>query len=142
MHHIPDPVRAGERHLGNLRHRHALGGQQDHLGPPPGHYRPGSPADDPKQPSAFVIVDLAYTYSFREPERVTATRRPAQHRDGASHHNRANVACYYAGWCKTMARTAPRRLAPLVTLVRSRSVAKVEASRFVVRREIWTGRGP
>ncbi|WP_442814533.1 DUF6233 domain-containing protein [Streptomyces sp. NBC_01198] len=25
---------------------------------------------------------------------MTTTRRPAQHRDGASHHNRANVACY------------------------------------------------
>jgi hypothetical protein len=62
------------------------------LGTSPGHHCPGSPADDPKQPSAFVIVDLAHTYSFCHPDRVTATRRPAQHRDGASHHNRANVA--------------------------------------------------
>jgi hypothetical protein len=36
--HIPDPVRAGERHFGDLRHRHALGGQQDHLGTSPGHH--------------------------------------------------------------------------------------------------------
>lgn len=92
--HIADPVIAGERHLGDLRHRHALRGQQDHLGTPPGHHRPGAPADDPKQPSALVIVDLAYTYtySFRHPDSVMDTRRPAQHRGGASHHNRANVA--------------------------------------------------
>nr|WP_291417210.1 hypothetical protein [Actinophytocola sp.] len=38
MSHVPNPVRAGERHLGNLRHWHALRGQQHHLGPPPGHH--------------------------------------------------------------------------------------------------------
>lgn len=36
--HIPDPVAAGERHLGDLRHRHAQRRQQHHLGPPPGHH--------------------------------------------------------------------------------------------------------
>lgn len=56
--HIPDPVRTRERHLGDLRHRHALRGQQHHLGPPPGHHRPGSPADDPQQPPALVVINL------------------------------------------------------------------------------------
>ncbi|MEY9490902.1 hypothetical protein RKD26_006781 [Streptomyces calvus] len=90
----PHPVFAGERHLGDPRHRHALGGQQDHLGSPPGHHRPGATADDPQQPSALVIVDLAYTYSlghyrggrpktFTLPERreikKIAKSRPAEH---------------------------------------------------------------
>jgi hypothetical protein len=46
--HIADPVVAGERHLGDLRHAHALGGQQHHLRAPPGHHRPGASADDPQ----------------------------------------------------------------------------------------------
>jgi hypothetical protein len=76
--HVPDPVRAGERHLGDLRHGHALRGQQHHLGPPPGHHRPGAPADDPQQPPTLVVIDLADTYSFGHQHSVPVAR----HRSG------------------------------------------------------------
>jgi hypothetical protein len=56
--HIPDPVLAGERHLRDRGHIHALRGQQHHLRPPPGHHRPAAPADDPNLPPALVIIDL------------------------------------------------------------------------------------
>jgi len=59
-----DPVVAGERHFGDLRQGHPLRGQQNHLGPPPGHHRPGAPADNPQQPPALVIVDLPDLHSF------------------------------------------------------------------------------
>jgi hypothetical protein len=74
--HIPDPVVAGERHLGDLCHGHALRGQQHHLGPPPGHHRPGAPADDPQQPSALVVIDLTHVYSICHPHRLMAVGRP------------------------------------------------------------------
>jgi hypothetical protein len=57
--HVPDPVLAGERDLGDRGHVHALSGQQHHLRPPPGHHRPAAAADDPHQPPPFVIIDLA-----------------------------------------------------------------------------------
>jgi len=63
--HIPDPVLAGEGHLGDRGHIHALGGQQYHLRPPPGHHRPAAPADDPHQPLSLVIIDLADPQPFR-----------------------------------------------------------------------------
>ncbi len=63
--HVPDPVRAGERGLGDLRHGHALGGQQHYLGPPPGHHRPGAPAVGPQQPSALGFIDLAGPHALR-----------------------------------------------------------------------------
>ncbi|SCF61992.1 hypothetical protein GA0115254_108115 [Streptomyces sp. Ncost-T10-10d] len=73
--HIPDPARTGERHLGDLRHKHALRGQQYHLGPPPGHHRPGPPADDPQKPPPLIVIDLSDTHSFCHPNRMTPTRR-------------------------------------------------------------------
>lgn len=36
--HIPDPVLAGERHLRDPGHTHALSRQQHHLRPPPAHH--------------------------------------------------------------------------------------------------------
>nr|WP_238419214.1 hypothetical protein [Streptomyces taklimakanensis] len=57
--HIPDPVSAGERDLSDLRHRHALHGQQHHPGSAPGHHRPDAAADDPQQQPPFVAVDLS-----------------------------------------------------------------------------------
>lgn len=60
--HIPHPVRAGERYLGDLQHRHALRREQDHLRPPPGHHRTGSPADNPQQPPALAVIDLPDTH--------------------------------------------------------------------------------
>ena len=46
-------------------HSHALGRQQHHLRPPPGHHRPGAPADDPHQPPSFVIINLTHPQPFR-----------------------------------------------------------------------------
>jgi hypothetical protein len=40
------------------------GRQQHHLRPPPGHHRPGAPADDPHQPLSLVIVDLTHPQAF------------------------------------------------------------------------------
>ncbi|EHK83635.1 hypothetical protein AK37_11391 [Rhodococcus pyridinivorans AK37] len=68
---IADPVGAGEADLGDLRYRHALGREQDHLGAPPGHHRSGAAADDPYQPSAFVVIDLSHAYSFCHSTRLT-----------------------------------------------------------------------
>jgi hypothetical protein len=85
--HVPNPVRAGERHLGDLRHVHALRGQQHHLRPPPGHHRPGASADDPQQAPPLVIIDIADAYSFCHPHSLATPRRPDQHPNGASRHN-------------------------------------------------------
>jgi len=62
--HVSDPVRAGERHFGDLRHGHALRGQQHHLRTTPGHHRAAASADDPQQTPALVIIDLADSYPF------------------------------------------------------------------------------
>lgn len=72
--HVADPVRAGEGDLGDLRHGHALRGQQHHLSPPPGHHRAGATADDPQHPSALIVVDLADAYSFCHPHSLMAAQ--------------------------------------------------------------------
>src|SRR5690606_8674563 len=61
---VADPIGAGEGDFGDLCHRHALGGEQDHLDAPPGHHRSGATADDPHQPLTFVIVEFSHSYSF------------------------------------------------------------------------------
>jgi hypothetical protein len=58
--HIAHPVLAGEGHLGDRGHIHALRGQQHHLRAAPGHHRPGAAADDPHQPLSLVIIDLTH----------------------------------------------------------------------------------
>lgn len=57
--HVPDPVGTGERHSGDLRDRHPLGGQQDHLRAPPGHHRSRASAHNAQQPWSLVVIDLA-----------------------------------------------------------------------------------
>ena len=59
MDHVADPVLAGERHLRDSGHIHALSRQQHHLRPPPGHYRPTAPAHNPHQPPLAGGVLLA-----------------------------------------------------------------------------------
>ena len=85
--HIPHPVLASDGHLRDRGHVHPLRGQQHHLRPPPGHHRPRSPADDPHQPPALVIVDLTHphTFSHRPSLRGSATTGKTR---------RANVICY------------------------------------------------
>ncbi|WBO61704.1 hypothetical protein O1G22_01950 [Streptomyces camelliae] len=89
--HGPDPVRAGERHFVDLRHRHALGVQQHYLGLPPGHHPAGAPADDPQQAFALVVIDLADAYSFCHPDSLAGRRLPDQDPNGASCHGRTKV---------------------------------------------------
>jgi hypothetical protein len=60
------------------------GGQQHRLGPPPGHHRPGTPADNPQQPPALVVIDLADAYSFCHPDSLATPRHPDEHPNGAS----------------------------------------------------------
>jgi hypothetical protein len=74
MDHIAHMVFAGESHLGDLGHRHALGGEQYHLRSPPGHHRPPAAAHDPQQPTALVIIDLTDPYTFSHPNRGAAPR--------------------------------------------------------------------
>jgi len=50
--------------LGDLRHRHALSGQQHHLGPTPGHNRHRAAADEPRQPPALIVTDLSHLHSL------------------------------------------------------------------------------
>lgn len=69
--HVPDPVRAGERHLGDLRYGHALCGQQHHLSPPPGHHRPLASADNPQQAPALIVINLPDLHTFGHPHSLT-----------------------------------------------------------------------
>jgi hypothetical protein len=84
VHHVPDPVRAGEANLRDPCHVQALRGQQHHLRAPPGHHRPGAPANDPPQPLPLVLIDLTHPYSLCHPHSFAYTRRPKQDPDGAS----------------------------------------------------------
>jgi hypothetical protein len=45
-----------------LAHRHHLGGEQDHLRPPPSHHRPGAAPHNPQQPVALVVGDRSKLY--------------------------------------------------------------------------------
>ncbi len=76
--HVVDPVRAGERHLRDLRHGHAPDGQQHRLGPPPGHHRTGAPTDDPEKRSVLVVADLTHLHVFSHVIILTGRCRPAQ----------------------------------------------------------------
>jgi len=67
MDHITDPVLAGERHLRDPGHVHALRRQQHHLRPPPGHHRPTVAAHDPHQPATLFIIDLTHPQAFHGP---------------------------------------------------------------------------
>jgi len=62
--HITHPVLAGERDLRDRGHVHALGRQQHHLRPPPGHHRAGTAAHDPHQAPALIIVNLTHSQAF------------------------------------------------------------------------------
>jgi hypothetical protein len=79
--HIADSVLAGEGHLRDRGHVHALRRQQHHLRPPPGHHGPRAPADNPHQPPSLIIIDLTHPQAFGHrpslddqhlPEKVTS----------------------------------------------------------------------
>jgi hypothetical protein len=93
--HIPDPVLAGECHLRDRAHVHALRRQQHHLRPPPGHHRPAAPAHNPHQPPAFVIVDLTHPQAFRHRpsvgDRHPPEKRPAGRTCYGTRHQRVRV---------------------------------------------------
>jgi hypothetical protein len=76
--HIPNPVLASKRHLRDRHRIHALRRQQHHLRPPPGHYRPAAPADDPHQPPALVIIDLTHPHAFAHPASLKDQPGPRQ----------------------------------------------------------------
>jgi hypothetical protein len=86
MDHIADPVLAGERRPRDPGHVHLLGGQQHHLRPPPGHYRPTVTAHNPHQPAALIIIDLTYLHTLGRRPSLKDRRLPGQ---GPDH--RANV---------------------------------------------------
>ncbi|MDQ0936393.1 hypothetical protein QFZ49_006368 [Streptomyces turgidiscabies] len=81
---VADPVGAGERHLGDLGNVQALRGQQHHLGPSPGHHRPGAPADDPQQPLPLIVIDLSHPASFSHVIILTVRRHRVQQPDDPS----------------------------------------------------------
>src|SRR6266487_6383260 len=66
-------------------------GRVNVAGRPPGHHRPGAPADDPQQAPPLVVIDLADAYSFCHPDSLATPRRPDQYPNGASRHYRAKV---------------------------------------------------
>ncbi len=74
--HIPDTVFAGKSHLGDLAGAHALGRQQHHLRPPPGHHRPAAPADDTQQPASLILIKLPYPYPLRHDPSFRRSPRP------------------------------------------------------------------
>jgi hypothetical protein len=55
--HVAGPVLGRESHLGDLGHRHLLGGEQDHLCSSPGDHRTAGATHDPQQPVALVVAD-------------------------------------------------------------------------------------
>jgi len=77
--HISDPIFTGERHLGDPGHRHALRGEQHHLGAAPGHHRAAAPADDPQQPPPFIVIELPYPYTLGHPHTLTEAYREQKH---------------------------------------------------------------
>jgi hypothetical protein len=83
MDHVADPVLAGERHLRDRGHVHALRRQQHHLRPPPGHDRPAIPAHDPHQPAAFIIIDLPHTHALGHRPSLSDRHRHGKHRQSA-----------------------------------------------------------
>ena len=70
---------AGEGHLGDPGHRHALCGEQHHLGPAPGHHRAAAPADDPQQPPPFIVIELPYSHTLGHPHTLTEAYREQKH---------------------------------------------------------------
>ena len=58
--HVANVILAGERHSGDVGDVHGLGGEQHHLRSSPGHHRPCTPAHDPHQAFALVIIDLTH----------------------------------------------------------------------------------
>lgn len=80
--------------LGDLRHGHALGGQQHHPGPPPGDHRPGAPADGPQQPSAPRRHRSRGPALALPSPTLAHTRRPKRHPDGASHLRLSSRMCH------------------------------------------------
>jgi hypothetical protein len=84
MDHITDPVGAGEADLGHLGDRHALGGQQNHLRPTPGHHGSVAPAHDAKQPLPLVVIDLPNPYSLGHPIRMTEVASSDRQSGGVS----------------------------------------------------------
>jgi hypothetical protein len=84
---IADPVLPGERDLRDRSRIHALSRQQHHLRPPPGHHRPAAPADNPHQPLALIIVDLAHPQPFTH--RASLGDQRLQGNPGG-----ANLICY------------------------------------------------
>ncbi|MFF5422254.1 hypothetical protein ACFY49_39255, partial [Streptomyces misionensis] len=75
--------------LDDPRHRHALRGEQDHLGPPSGHHGPGTPAGDQRQAPALIIIDVPHPHTFSHVIIPTARLPPGGNR--AARHNRANT---------------------------------------------------
>ena len=75
--HVADPVGAGEGHLGDHRDVHALGAEQHHLRPPPGHHRPAElrrTIRSSRLPSSLVI-SRTRTRSATLPPSTTRCRR-------------------------------------------------------------------
>jgi hypothetical protein len=70
---VADPVGAGEGDLGDLGDAHAVGAEQRHLRPPPGHHRPGRPAHDAQQPVALLVADLPHADPLGH---LASSRRP------------------------------------------------------------------
>ena len=78
MQHVPDPVLAGKSQPRDLRHAHALRRPQHHLRPPPRHHRPRPAANDPSQPVALIIADLAYLHPASHTRQCEPGNPPAR----------------------------------------------------------------
>ena len=74
--HVADPVVAGEGHLGDGRHVHALRRQQHHLRPSPGDHRPGAAPHDPRQPVALLVGDVPHPDPLGHPPPSTTSMSP------------------------------------------------------------------
>jgi hypothetical protein len=77
---------------------------------PPGHHRAGATADDPQQPSALIVVDLADAYSFCHPHSLMAAQ--AGNKTGFAHvrGQRSVKGCSAptAPWCHSARRMQAR----------------------------------
>jgi len=74
--HLAHRVRIAEHHLREPRRRHPLRREQHNLGSPPGHDRAAAATNDPQQPVALLVADLAELHARRH------CPLPSDHRSG------------------------------------------------------------
>jgi hypothetical protein len=97
--HLAHPVGVAENDLGDPRWRHPLRREQHDLRPPPRHDRATASADDPQQPVALFVRDLAKLHARRHCRLPSDNRSEAALRgDRPGTSNRTGKRCRSDHW--------------------------------------------